>query len=108
MMRHQPRQRSSEAASGSNVLPVWANATFLPPTAAGMKPTQLLMPYPLSRAQFVNVRFATPPPPQYAANAPSKKKSAPTGRNWKDPVPTSNPANPATAAPQVDSGTNST
>ena len=49
----------------------------------------------------------TPPAPEYAANAPRRKKSAPDGMNAKRRVSMSKPTSPAPAASQVCPGTKS-
>src|ERR671914_455973 len=97
-MRHHPRHRVRLSAVMRNVLPVCAKGIACPPMAAGINPTTLPMPNPLSRAQLERVKLTTPPAAEYAAKAPIKNQSAPGGKKENRPVGTLKPKKPRPAS----------
>ena len=69
------------------ILPTCVSLIAWPPTALGIAPTVAAMPKPLSRTQFVTVRFPRPPEPAVAASAPMRPQSIGCG----SPVKLKNP-----------------
>ncbi len=61
-------------------MPTCESFTSFDPKALGIAPTFPPMPSPLSRTQFVIVRFPMPPDPAVAASAPSITRSRSAGR----------------------------